>query len=261
MPEVGSGILGPMAVAPDGSVWYGAADGVAVLRDGTWTPRVVPKSRRLAVSTDSAVWSVTTAGNVQRYDPRTGAASWVAGCREPSVLEPSPDGTMYVGTLGYMTGRVYVVRDSRCQPLDPLGDGKSYYVGDLAADPNGRLLAVLLTDPNAAHDPPLLGGWISYIALLDAGRWTVLATDLNPGALEGVISGWDQVAFAPDGSIWRARMKEEGGGIERWDGRAWHVVIPDVKVFSSMSFGPDGSLWFEGEFGLFRIRAANLTGQ
>ena len=193
---------------------------------------------------------------------RTGVASWVTGCSsEPSVLAPGPDGTMYVGTFGYSTGRVYVVRGSRCEPLDPLGDDRSYFVGDLAVSSDGRVLAVLLTDPNATHDPPVPRlDWTSYVVLLDEGRWTVLDRDVHPGNSEGVISGWDQVAFAPDGSIWRARMKEEGGGIEHWDGSGWDIVVPDVEVFSSMSFGPDGSLWFEGESRLFRIRPEGLRG-
>lgn len=262
-PEAGPGsVAKTMAVAPDGSVWYGTAGGVAVLRDGAWTTGVLPETHALAVASDGTVWSVTTAGSVQRYDPRTGVASWVTGCSsEPSVLAPGPDGTMYVGTFGYSTGRVYVVRGSRCEPLDPLGDDRSYFVGDLAVSSDGRVLAVLLTDPNATHDPPVPRlDWTSYVVLLDEGRWTVLDRDVHPGNSEGVISGWDQVAFAPDGSIWRARMKEEGGGIERWDGSGWDIVVPDVEVFSSMSFGPDGSLWFEGESRLFRIRPEGLRG-
>ncbi len=67
------------------------------------------------------------------------------------------------------------------------------------------------------------------------------------------------MAFGPDGAIWRSRHWADGGGIQRFDGTRWQSIVPDIQA-TGLSFGPDGSLWFEGPSGIHRIRAQVLAG-
>jgi sugar lactone lactonase YvrE len=203
----------------------------------------------MTIADDGVVWTVGESGRLARHDPRTGEETAVTGCPEPQIIEPTADGSVYVGSFGWSPHGLYVIRGDRCQRLDPLGDGRSYQVFAVDSDQGGRVLAVL----GDAGDGQ---SWTTHIALMTAGAWSVIDTTTRPG-LPYLSSG--DVAFGPDGAIWRSRDWGDGGGIERFDGTRWQSIVPGITALGSLSFGPDGSLWFEGPSGIHRIRAEVLA--
>jgi hypothetical protein len=247
-----------MAVAPDGAVWAGTGMGGSVLRNGAWTDFGLGEDIwRIEVGRDGSVWTATgESSTVVRRDPATGEAKLAVACEGVQILAPVPDGSVYLAGFGYVASGLHVIRDGTCERVDPLGEGKRYHATDLETDAGGRVLAILLED--LAEEPEAGGAWSSYVVLLEGGRWSVIDSTTRDRSF-GVYFPFGDATFAPDGAIWRAIPVLDGGGIRRFDGVRWQTIVPGIQA-TGLSFGPDGSLWFEGPSGIHRIRAQVLAG-
>jgi hypothetical protein len=144
------------------------------------------------------------------------------------ALAVTTDGSVYVGAWPWV-GKPGLARfDGRtCERVDPLGDGLDVEVGELHADATGGLVAVF-------SGPPAI-----YIARLDGTRWTVLEeSDTWPVG----------VSVSPAGETWRAVPTWE-----RFDGERWIPVVTGVPTLGPPSIAADGTLWFLGPSGVYRV--------
>jgi streptogramin lyase len=229
-----------------------------VLRNGVWTDFGHGyEIWRIAVGSDGSVWTATGEySTVVRRDPATGEENLAVACEGAQLLAPVPDGSVYLADFGFAAGGLHVIRDGTCERVDPLGDGKRYHATALETDAGGRVLAILGED--LAEVPEAGGTWSSYVVLLEGGRWSVIDSATRDRSI-GLVFPFGDVAFAPDGAIWHAATAIEGGGIRRFDGVRWQTIVPGIQA-TELSFGPDGSLWFEGPSGIHQIRAQVLAG-
>lgn len=146
--------IGPIAIAPNGDVFYATGSRLFRLAAGAGAPQTLATGLNgphgLAVASDGAVLVSDTAnGRVRRIDPQSGAGSTLVQTGEPRGIDVAPDGTIYVveaGTkrIGHFSAagaRLGVAGPPFGDPYDVVaGAGGTVYVVDTAAA--GRILRV-----------------------------------------------------------------------------------------------------------------------
>jgi sugar lactone lactonase YvrE len=264
-----------IATDPDGSHWFGTAEGGAAHFDGTnWTvydstSSGLPDGKVYAIATDpdGSHWFGTDPGAAY-YD----GTNWTvydssnSGLPDNTVvsLATDPDGSHWFGTgLGtaHFDGTHWTVYNTSNSGLpgdyveviaiDPDGshwfgtrggaahfDGTSWTVYDTynSGLPGDDVWAIA-TDPDGSH----WFGTDSGAAHFDGTNWTVY--DSSSSGLPGDYV-W-AIATDPDGSHWFGT----GNGAAHFDGTNWTVYntsnsgLP-VDYVRAIVADPDGSLWF-----------------
>jgi len=99
--------IGPLAAAPDGTVYYSTGAHVYRLPAGASAPTVIGPAERLdaphglAVAPDGALLLSDTGNNrIVRIDPMSGATAVLTHVTGPRGLDVAPDGTVYVVDSG-----------------------------------------------------------------------------------------------------------------------------------------------------------------
>jgi serine/threonine-protein kinase len=99
--------IGPIAAAPDGTVYYSTGSHVYRLAAGASAPTVIASRERLAaphglaVAPDGALLLADTGNNrIVRIDPTGGTTTVLARVTGPRGLDVAPDGTVYVVDSG-----------------------------------------------------------------------------------------------------------------------------------------------------------------
>ena len=228
------------ALAADGTLWVTTDNGVAALRGGQWTLAANGYAGGIAISPDGTAWAGRGSSIVGlRLDgspPRTVACpngSW--------AVAATSDGSIYVGAWGWV-GKPGLARfDGRnCERVDPLGGGRTVDVTELHADPTGGLVAVMSHRDGS-------GPATSYLARLDGTRSTVLEEHTEDWYML-----YGNVSVSPSGEIWRAGPAVNPTW-ERFDGERWIPVVTGVPALGPPSIAADGTLWFLGPSGVYRV--------
>jgi hypothetical protein len=229
------------ALAPDGTLWVTTNNGVAALRGGQWTLAWKQRADGIAIGPDETAWAGAGSGIVGlRLDgspPRTVACpngSW--------AIAVTTDGSVYVGAWGWV-GRPGLARfdGQTCERVDPLGGSRTVDVTELHAGPSGGLVAVMSHRDGSTPAT-------SYLARLDGTRWTVLEEHTEAWYLL-----YGNVGLSPSGEIWRTRFAVFPTW-ERFDGERWIPVVTGVPALGPPSIAADGTLWFLGPSGVYRVR-------
>jgi len=87
----------------------------------------------------------------------------------------------------------------------------------------------------------------SYLARLDGARWTVLEEHAVDWSMP-----YRNVSLSPSGEIWRAGPAVNPTW-ERFDGERWIPVVIGVPALGPPSIAEDGTLWFLGPSGVYRV--------
>jgi hypothetical protein len=228
------------ALAPDGTLWVTTDNGVAALRGGQWTFASEGRADGIAIGSDGTAWAGGGSGIVGlRLD---GSPRRTVACPNGSwTIAVTTDDSIYVGAWAWV-GKPGLARfDGRtCERVDPIGDGRTVDVAELHADPTGGLVAVMSHRDGS-------GLATSYLARLDGTRWTVLEERADDW-----YGRYSDVSLSPSGEIWRAGLADFPTW-ERFDGERWVPVVTDVPVLRPPSIAADGTLWFLGPSGVYRV--------
>jgi hypothetical protein len=244
-PLAGESLTG-LAVGPDGALWVAGEKTVAVLRDGVWRAAWTAPGigwGGLAVAPDGTVWvgreDRTLVG--LRQEGAGYAAQAVACPNSMSRFAVTTDGTLYAGSFFYSDGAAGLAMSdgTTCRLVYPLGDGQDHEVADLAAGPNGSLVATLF-DEERPGDGTVSRSWL---VMLRNGAWSTIAGPTNEFSV-----GFRQ-AIDPGGHPW---LIDSERGLMRYGGGAWQVVAG--APIESMEMAPDGVLWYQTDRGIERIR-------
>ena len=250
-----------IALAPDGSLWFGTNGGGVTRFDGenwmTYTAENgLPKTHYnhrdnyvydIAVASDGALWFGTW-GGVARFD----GVQWKAYTKNDGLADSSvnaiaemPNGVMWFGTdegLSRFDGEnwtTYTVEDG-LPPVPP----QSHFLENKV-----RSLAV-------APDEALWIGTAGGVARFDGENWTTYTK--HEGLAGNVV---ESISIAPDKALW---FGSRDGGATRFDGEQWIVFsefsghVEEDKVFS-IDFAPDGAAWLATDWGVYRIDPETLT--
>ena len=195
-----------IAVAPDGSVWFGRFDkGVSRFDGQTWTTYTTHDGlasnlvEGIAATPDGALW-FGTLGGVSRFDGQTWTTYTVDdGLADNSVISiaVTPDGALWFGTRDGGVSRF----DGHTWTTYREDDGLAgNYVGSMAVAPDGALWFITYDRGVSRFDGEIgsAGGWTAY-------------TPQNSGLPPGQVSA---IAFARQGRVWFATY---GSGMSMLD--------------------------------------------
>ena len=230
------------AVAPDDTLWVTTDTGVAALRGRQWTVAASGYGGGIAIGADGTAWAGRGSSIIGlRLD---GSPPRTVDCPNgSSTMAVTTDGAIYVGAWPWVGVPGLARFDGRtCERVDPLGDGLTVEVGEVHADPTGGLVAVFSGPGRLDGSGPAT----IYLARLDGARWTVLEeSDTWPVG----------VSVSPSGEIWRAGPAVDPTW-ERFDGERWIPVVTGVPALGPPSIAEDGTLWFLGPSGVYRVSMA-----
>lgn len=272
-----NGILQAVAVGPDGMVYAGGEashfGAVPVSNIGRWDGMAW---HPLGNGIDAPVWALarapdgtfyaggafTTVGDVvacgvARWDGHAWHPLGSRGAANPSEcrvssLAVAPDGTLYAGYAGSVSGverGVYRWDDTTWTLLGGAFDG---HVSSLAVAPDGTLYA---------------GGGFRYagtvaatnIARWDGTAWHALGSGIDWTHPDGWVVSVHALAVAVDGTLYAGGNFGSAGGVEAhgiaaWDGAAWAPLGTGVRYGSwpgtvfALAFEPTGTLYVGGQF-------------
>jgi len=249
-----SNSVSAIAVAPDGTLWFGAAGGGgpggASRFDGTaWTSYweadglVSPNVSDIAVAPDGAVWFSTYEGGVSRFDGEEWT-SYSAGDGPAAGLvwdiAVASDGTLWFGTI-LGTSRFDGQAWTTYTAADGLA-GNSVYAVAVAPAPQGGTGGAVWFGTGAGA------------SRFDGNAWTTYT------AADGLASNSvNAIAVAPDGAVWFAT----DGGASRFDGKTWITYTAADGLASSevraIAFAPGGAVWFATSGGASRFDGKTWT--
>jgi ligand-binding sensor domain-containing protein len=249
-----SNSVSAVAVAPDGTVWFGTAGGGggggASRFDGTtWTSYweadglVSNNVSDIAIAPDGAVWFGTYDGGASRFDGErwTGYSSGelAATLVWDIAVGPAPQGgtggTMWFGTI--MGASRF---DGRAWTTYTTADGL----------PSNNVRAVAVAPDGAVWFGAAGGGATRF----DGKTWT--SYTIADGLAGDEVS---VIVVAPDGAVWAGT----GGGTSRFDGKTWTTYtaadgLASNKVLA-IAVGPDGVVWFGTNGGVSRFDGKTWT--
>ncbi len=234
-----------VAVAPDGTPWFGGR-GAVLSFDGQGWRSYDPgfyMAANIAVAPDGTVWVVGD-----------GAAHWdgqswtLYGAEEGLAAEQglvndvafAPDGAVWVGTP---TG-VARLDGQRWIAYDMPEDEATTSVGALAVGPDGTVWTA------------------SYQGLshFDGETWTTFENEAEVAAFPAgmdVPCPINAVVVAPDGKIWTGGSSDVGV----YDGTSWtNYANQNSMLVSAVAIAPDGAIWFgTEESGIGRVEEGGYS--
>ncbi len=236
-------LLWSIAAAPDGGIWVGSSDGVAVWRDGRFRSRVTgnrlphPEAYSLLPERDQT-WIGTRAGVAVLRGDRL---------EEPPELAPLRDAQIN-GILRDHADRLWF---ATTRGLFLLEDGKRlsrYGERDGLADPRIRLV-------HETRDGRILLG--TYQGLYEWRDGRILPT----GRLGGLPDDTPVTAFLElEDGRW-VLGTSNGESLRLYDGRRWHWLDRERELPANVAFhlAENGNdLWVAGMRGVYRLPLASL---
>jgi ligand-binding sensor domain-containing protein len=267
---LGNNRVNAIAVAPDGSVWFGtgpleyypwadsSGDGGVSRFDGeSWATYTVEDGladnwvSSISVAPDGALW-FGTEGGLSRFDGATWQ-SYTAADGFPrdavSSVAVAPDGTICAGTAGGIScfdGAAWMtyIADG------PVGN----LVPSIAVAPDGIVWAGSGESMPAPED---VGRGVSRF---DGEQW-VGFTEADGLADDTVVD----IAVEPGGAVWFVTGDPDfaPAAVSRFDGETWATYAPDEGLIGrdvrSVAIGPDGVVWFGSWHGLTRFDPSAST--
>ncbi|MEJ2569586.1 MAG: two-component regulator propeller domain-containing protein [Anaerolineales bacterium] len=262
-----------IAVADDGSLWFGGAMGAVQFDAKTWTiygvDEGLPKDnvQAIVVDEDGALWFATLGGGVSRFKER----AWkyyttLNGLVDDSVTcaYVASNGDIWFGTYGGVSRfdgenwqsytRINGLPDDTVNAITETSDGTIWfgtnrglsrfdgyrwlYYGVEQGLRGGLVRALAVT-----ADGTLWVGTHGTLNRFDGESWSYITQD--DGLADPRI---DALYGATDGSLWVGSI----GGISRWiDGR-WINYSQDNELqlydINAIREGPDGSIWIAGGY-------------
>ena len=236
-----------LAVGSDGSTWVLFSSGllrvdpVGSVREWSLADDAAfGAARGLAPSRFGGVWMFDDS-TLRRFDGETftDVVTLPGGSGPGSVTDATegPDGQLWVTTEQGVFHRDGAAWTSLLWTFDALP-------GEIGFDTRGRLWVGLDKYPGPAG---------AGVAMHDEGGWS------DPQAGSPVRSMVRSIASSADGSMWFGTES----GLARFDGSAWTGELPfgsGGRLISSVSVGPDGSVWVVSSGGSGVPRIAVLKG-
>jgi ligand-binding sensor domain-containing protein len=253
--------VGPIAVAPDGTVWFGTASGATRFTDpaantgdgGTWTTYAVDDGlagevQAIAIAPDGAVW-FGAFGGVSRIFSTGGTEIWTTYTTEDGLPEDliwetavvngiavAPDGVVWVGTDHNGVSRF----DGKTWTTYTEDDGlANNTVNAVAVAPDGTVWVGTHSGVSRFAIPASsVGG---------ARTWTTYtqAHGLAPTGIKSIVA-------AADNTVWVSYYGWTYG-ISHFNGETWTTYTEDDGLPSNAVTGidvaPDGALWVATETG------------
>jgi ligand-binding sensor domain-containing protein len=267
---------GPIAVAPDGTVWFGTAGGAtrftypaAGTGDGAaWTTfsaedGLAGEVQAMAIAPDGAVW-FGTRGGVSRFGRSAAGAgdgaTWttyttadglpedlVMGIAVVEGIAVAPDGVVWVATDNNGVSRFDGKTWTTYTEDDGLADNS---VNAVAVAPDGTVWfgthsgVSRFTDPASTPAPHARSG---AGGMGDGETWTTYTQEhgLAP-------TGIDSIIAAPDSTVWISYYGWTYG-ISHFNGESWITYTEDDglpnNAVTCIDVAPDGALWVGTEAG------------
>jgi streptogramin lyase len=238
-------IVESIAVAPDGTLWFGTSQGVSSFDGETWITynhidMPISSIPAVALAPDGALWFGSYDG-ISCFDGDT-CATYNTGATPTSIHGPNPepdwvrviavvqDGAVWFNTPGLQDTGV-------CR-----FDGRTwitYTTDDGLASNSVRAIAV------ASDGTVWFGTAGDGVSHFDGESWTTYT--VRDGLASNFVSS---IAVAPDGALWFGA----GNSITRFDGESWTTYkTGDGSEVQSIAVGPDGVLWLYTGRGVSRF--------
>jgi streptogramin lyase len=199
---------GPIFPAPDGSLWFGAANGVP------------GEARRYVL----AVERISPAGEISQIADHLGAEGF-AKTADGSVWFT---GSRYIGRFG-PDGSLTKF------PMPETESSFSYSYGEIVVGADGNLWF------SGSHSPPAGKEGASAITV-DRMTPTGQVTEFDLPGIKGLVT---HIAAGPDGNIWFTSINKVGRISTA--GQITEFQLPQYHMPFRMAAGPDGNVWFTEE--------------
>jgi len=232
------------------------------------------------VSSDGVLWVATFDGGVSRFD----GEAWTSYTTEDGLLSDmvaavaiAPDSDLWCNHPGPDLGISHFDGDS-CTILAPGDIGETFHIMNIAFDPDSALWAIgshVLRYHNES--------WTNFST--QAGMEIALYMDIGPDGKiwiggDGVTcyedGSWTHYSLADIGAKGKGELLplavdsenvlwlgisddiDENNEVFRFDGQSWTKFVPeggpDLKNIYSIEVGPDSSIWFGTDYGIFRYK-------
>jgi len=286
--------VGAITFGPDGDLWCvlvtPGGGGVAHFDGNTWehytnedglgSDAILWFENALAVSSDGVLWVATFDGGVSRFD----GEAWTSYTTEDGLLSDmvaavaiAPDSDLWCNHPGPDLGISHFDGDS-CTILAPGDIGETFHIMNIAFDPDSALWAIgshVLRYHNES--------WTNFST--QAGMEIALYMDIGPDGKiwiggDGVTcyedGSWTHYSLADIGAKGKGELLplavdsenvlwlgisddiDENNEVFRFDGQSWTKFVPeggpDLKNIYSIEVGPDSSIWFGTDYGIFRYK-------
>lgn len=239
-------IVDSIAIAPDGTLWFGTGWGVSSFDGETWVTydRIdMPTSSIpvVALAPDGALWLGSYYG-VSRFDgdsctTYTTCTSTINQGLDRPGLEPNWVQAIAVARDGVVWFNTPGLEDRGVCRFD--GEIWTTYTTDDGLVSNSvQCIAV-------APDGAVWFGTGGGVSRFDGENWTTYT------AQDGLANNFaTSIAVAPDGTLWFG----VGDGVSRFDGENWTTyTTADGSWVESIAVGPDGVLWLYAGQGVSRF--------
>ncbi|MAU00314.1 MAG: hypothetical protein CL608_24500 [Anaerolineaceae bacterium] len=227
-----------LAIHPDGSVWVGTSEGLAMWANGRFTTHNQDDVREMAIGPDGTVWFITADavyrwrdGQTQNIVPPPVSQIYDVLATETGFWLAAAEGVAFFDGTQEQDGRWLRFGHSDGLPGDR--------VTALGVAADGTVWASSELLPN---DPPLSSGLYgtytihhNYLSFFDGRSWQPTIRPAPAGLLHPVITS---IVTTPDGAAWLASL----GGISRFDGERWtHFTmldgLPGHEVYQLLAVG------------------------
>ncbi|MEZ4590893.1 MAG: two-component regulator propeller domain-containing protein [Chloroflexota bacterium] len=248
-----------LALHPDGSLWVGTPEGLAVGADGRFTPQNSDDIRELAIGPAGTVWFITADTVYRVQDGRT----------EP--INPPPVSQVY-DVLATADG-LWLAADEGVAFFDGAQGGNGRWLrfdsGEVGL-PGSRVTALGLADDgtlwasseltNQSASSGLYGSYSvlhNYLSRFDGQRWQAALRPTVSGLLHPEVTS---IVSTADGAIWLASL----GGVVRFDGQTWQPFttldgLPAHEVYQLLPVGE--TVWAVTRGGLAQFNSASQRWQ
>jgi ligand-binding sensor domain-containing protein len=222
-----------VALAPDGTLWFGASSGIMSFKSNQWTLFGSDSDAKLSdineirISTDGKIWVVTAplgSGRLCQFNPQTAACD--VDERDPDnqailALALDENGNPIYGT----SQGVYVYQNGSLKAFKTDDGLASNFVDFFASAPDGSLWVG--TD----------GGINTLDPTNPAQSWQTFRKSTH----EGMGGSWAAgIAFAPDGSAWVGVIN---GYASHYKDGVWSNY-PDIHSYENVTVDAQGRIWF-----------------
>jgi streptogramin lyase len=221
-----------VALAPDGTLWFGASSGIMSFKSNQWTlfgsdsPAKLSDINEIRIAPDGKIWVVTAplgSGRLCQFNPQTAACD---------VDERDPNNQSILA----------LALDENGNPIFGTSQGVHLYQNGLKAFKTDDPLATNFVDFFAsAPDGSLWVGTDGGINTLDPSNPAETWQTFRKSTHEGMGGSWAAgIAFAPDGSAWVGVIN---GYASHYKDGVW-TNYPDIHSYENVTVDAQGRIWF-----------------
>ncbi|MCB8925984.1 MAG: hypothetical protein H6652_10210 [Ardenticatenaceae bacterium] len=243
-----------LVLHPDGRLWVGTNEGLAVRENGRFITRNNDDIREMAVGADGTVWYITAdavyrvrASQMQNIVPppvsqvydvlATSEGFWVAAAEGVAFFAGAQEGNGR--WLRFNVGED--LPGDRVTALGTAPDGTLWASSELTA----QTLSSSLYGSYTQHQ--------SYLSQFDGQRWQASLHPTVDGLLHPVVTS---IVTTPDGAAWLATL----GGISRVEGQTWTQFsvldgLPAHEVYQLLAV--EDTVWAVTKGGLAQFNPTN----